>query len=50
MIFLKRMILFAKNKMYKLFPVRFRYRHYFVSIKLQPSGYFMSPRLALGAT
>jgi len=30
------MIPFARNKMYKLFLVRFRYRHFFVSVNSAP--------------
>jgi len=35
--------------MYKLFLLRFRYRHCFISVTMRPSGYFISSHLALGA-
>jgi len=35
------MILFARNKLKKLFLVRFRYCHCYISIIMPPSGYFI---------
>jgi len=40
-------MLFAKNKMEKLFFVKIRYHHCFVSVIMVSSGYFVSPLSAL---
>ena len=41
--------IFGGNKAQKLFLVQFRYRHCFASVIMRPSGYFIIPRVAIGA-